>query len=287
MRDLLCRGMWPITAAAGRAGLSRPPAGRSRGLRLPHGRLAALGDRAEEELLDLRTPCRDPPCRATWAEEPRQMSGSGRERLSCPRGGHHDGAMTTAVPPLQLHPDRLLPAEPGVRADRAAALRSRAGPADHLSARPRRPAAAARRRAVPGSGQRCSCTPDHYVTRLLHASGVGLDELGVGRGPLPRSRPGRCGGCCARTGTPTAARRCGTGSRPSWATSSTSRCARRPRRRDAIYDQLAERLATDAYRPRALLRAVRDRGAGHHRRPGRRPGRARRARGRPDLVRAG
>jgi glucuronate isomerase len=22
-------------------------------------------------------------------------------------------------------------------------------------------------------------TPDHYVTRLLHASGIGLDELGV------------------------------------------------------------------------------------------------------------
>jgi glucuronate isomerase len=27
-------------------------------------------------------------------------------------------------------------------------------------------------------------TPDHYVTRLLHASGVPLDVLGVGRGPL-------------------------------------------------------------------------------------------------------
>ena len=29
-----------------------------------------------------------------------------------------------------------------------------------------------------------SVTPVHYVTGLLHASGVGLDELGVGRGPL-------------------------------------------------------------------------------------------------------
>src|SRR3954453_15217982 len=27
-------------------------------------------------------------------------------------------------------------------------------------------------------------TPDHYVTRLLHASGVPLEALGVGQGPL-------------------------------------------------------------------------------------------------------
>jgi glucuronate isomerase len=27
-------------------------------------------------------------------------------------------------------------------------------------------------------------TPDHYVTRLLHADGVRLDELGAGQGPL-------------------------------------------------------------------------------------------------------
>jgi glucuronate isomerase len=30
--------------------------------------------------------------------------------------------------------------------------------------------------------------PDHYVTRLLHAGGVGLDELGVGEGPMPEDR---------------------------------------------------------------------------------------------------
>ncbi len=27
-------------------------------------------------------------------------------------------------------------------------------------------------------------TPDHYVTRLLHADGVALEALGVGQGPL-------------------------------------------------------------------------------------------------------
>ena len=30
--------------------------------------------------------------------------------------------------------------------------------------------------------------PDHYVTRLLHANGVSLADLGVGEGPLPEQR---------------------------------------------------------------------------------------------------
>jgi glucuronate isomerase len=30
-------------------------------------------------------------------------------------------------------------------------------------------------------------TPDHYVTRLLHADGVALEDLGVGQGPLPEA----------------------------------------------------------------------------------------------------
>ena len=45
--------------------------------------------------------------------------------------------------------------------------------------------------------------------------------------------------------------------------------------------------AEDAYRPRALFERFRHRGPGHHRRPVRRPRRARRAGRRPDLVRPG
>jgi glucuronate isomerase len=30
-------------------------------------------------------------------------------------------------------------------------------------------------------------TPDHYMTRPLHASGIPLDALGVGSGPLPEA----------------------------------------------------------------------------------------------------
>ncbi len=129
-------------------------------------------------------------------------------------------------------------------------------------------------------------TPDHYVTRLLHASGVGLDALGVGAGPARRGRRrARCGGCCARTGTSSAGRRCGTGSRPSWPRSSTCRAAAvgRDGGRDLRPDRRAPRRRTPTGRARstsgsgiAVLATTDD--------PCGRPVRARRARGRPDLV---
>jgi glucuronate isomerase len=95
-------------------------------------------------------------------------------------------------------------------------------------------------------------TPDHYVTRLLHASGVGFDELGVGRGPLPepearavwrrvyehwdvfRATPVRTWFEAELVGL------FDVDVRPSAATA------------DAIYDQVADRLARPEYRPRAL-----------------------------------
>ena len=95
-------------------------------------------------------------------------------------------------------------------------------------------------------------TPDHYVTRLLHADGVSLDELGVGRGPLPE-RDARevwrrlCERWAIFAGTPVRlwleaelAEIFGVTLRPSAGTA------------DAIFDQVAERLATDAFAPRAL-----------------------------------
>ena len=51
------------------------------------------------------------------------------------------------------------------------------------------------------------------------------------RGPFPRNRPARCGGSCARTGTSSAAPRCGTGSTASWARSSASGTGRARRTR--------------------------------------------------------
>jgi glucuronate isomerase len=91
--------------------------------------------------------------------------------------------MTNAAPALRLHPDRLLPPEPGVRAIARRlyeAVRDLPILSPHGHVDPRlllhdEPFA------DPAS---LLVTPDHYVTRLLHASGVPLDALGVGRGQL-------------------------------------------------------------------------------------------------------
>ncbi|MBI1379228.1 MAG: glucuronate isomerase [Frankiales bacterium] len=82
-----------------------------------------------------------------------------------------------------LHPDRLLPPDPGVREIARRILAEIRGlpiisPHGHVDARlllddlPFRDPAS------------LLVTPDHYVTRLLHASGVPLSALEVGRGPL-------------------------------------------------------------------------------------------------------
>ena len=75
------------------------------------------------------------------------------------------------MPSLDLDPDRLLPADPTVLGDRAAALRSDRRLPIVSPARPRRPRAPARRQAFP-IRRALLVTPDHYVTRLLHAHGV-------------------------------------------------------------------------------------------------------------------
>jgi glucuronate isomerase len=82
-----------------------------------------------------------------------------------------------------LHPDRLLPVEPHVReiARRihgATVDQPLLSPHGHVEARLLRDNEPF---TDPAS---LLITPDHYVTRLLHASGVPLNELGVGVGPL-------------------------------------------------------------------------------------------------------
>ncbi|QDP98625.1 glucuronate isomerase [Microlunatus elymi] len=80
--------------------------------------------------------------------------------------------------PLNPHPDRLLPADPGVRDLARAIYRSVAGapiysPHGHVDA-----AIIAENRPF-GNPAELLITPDHYVTRLIHAHGIGLDQLGV------------------------------------------------------------------------------------------------------------
>ncbi|GAA2514868.1 glucuronate isomerase [Winogradskya humida] len=153
---------------------------------------------------------------------------------------------------LTLHPDRLLPADPGVR---SLARRLYQGVRDlpiispHGHVDPRlllddTPFA------NPAS---LFIQPDHYVTRLLHAGGVPLDALGVGEPPLPEARAREawrllCAHWDLLRGTPVRywfdselAEIFGITSRPSASNA------------DDLYDVIAGQLAMDTHRPRALL----------------------------------
>ena len=164
--------------------------------------------------------------------------------------------MTDTAAPLVAAPRPAAAGEPGVRAIARRLYDAVARPADHLPARARRPADAGRRRAVPRPAA-LFVTPDHYVTRLLHASGVPLDALGVGRGAADRGRGprGLAAAVLALARVPRHAGR-GTGSSRSSRRSSTSPCARRRETADAIYDQIAERLGRGRLPAAGAVRAV-------------------------------
>jgi glucuronate isomerase len=154
--------------------------------------------------------------------------------------------------PLELHPDRLLPADPGTRSiarrlyDHVRELPVIA-PHGHVDAalllddHPFRDPAT------------LLVTPDHYVTRLLHADGIELAALGVGQGELSEGASRQawrllCERWHVYQGTPVRywleaelADIFGVTVAPSAGTA------------DAIYDQIAAALADDAFRPRALF----------------------------------
>jgi glucuronate isomerase len=158
----------------------------------------------------------------------------------------------TRPAPLTSHPDRLLPPDPGVRAVARRlydATRDLPIVSPHGHVDPR-----SLLDDVPFSDPAALLvTPDHYVTRLLHAGGVPLDDLGVGRGPLS---PGEsrevwrrlCSSWHVFRGTPVRY----------WLESELVEIfdvTLRPSSdtADDIYDQVTERLTKDAYRPRALF----------------------------------
>jgi glucuronate isomerase len=162
----------------------------------------------------------------------------------------------TAVTTLQLHPDRLLPAEPEERTlakELYAAVRDLPVISPHGHVDPRM---LLDDEPFPDPAT-LLVTPDHYVTRLLHADGVPLDALGVGQGPLSEDASRAvwrrlCERWHCFRGTPVRfwleaelAEIFDVGARPSSGTA------------DLIYDQVAERLAQDAYRPRALFERFR------------------------------
>jgi len=152
---------------------------------------------------------------------------------------------------LSPHPDRLLPADPATRAVARRLYEEVAtapilSPHGHVDARTllddeRFPDPAA-----------LFITPDHYVTRLLHAHGVPLDRLGVG---VPaEQRDGRaiwrvlCEHWDAFLGTPVRF----------WLESELAEVfgiAEAPSAdsADRVYDELEARLAEPEFRPRALF----------------------------------
>ena len=163
-------------------------------------------------------------------------------------GSDHDGAMAR----LDLHPDRMLPADATLRpiareiyqAVRDLPIISPHGhvPAQWLADD------------VPfGDPTSLLITPDHYVTRLLHANGVALSELGVGRNDLTpdQSRAAfrlLCSHWKAYRGTPV----------KFWFESQLVDIfgvdiAPTTETADEIYDALAAQLVTPEFRPRALF----------------------------------
>src|SRR5437867_2167632 len=159
--------------------------------------------------------------------------------------------MTSATPGLVPHPDRLLPPDPGVRAIARRlyeAVRQLPVLSPHGHVDPR---LLLDNEPFPDPAS-LFVTPDHYVTRLLHASGVQLEALGVGRGPLPEAGARQvwrllCEHWDVYRGTPVRY----------WLESELAEIFEvsvRPSAQtaDAIYDHVADRLAMDAYRPRAL-----------------------------------
>jgi len=172
------------------------------------------------------------------------------------RDGDTTGSMSSPPIPLALHPDRLLPVDRAVRdiarrlygAVRDLPIISPHGHVDPqilLDDVPFRDPA------------QLFVTPDHYVTRLLHASGIPMEALGVGQGPLSESAARAawrllCSHWDIFRATPVRY----------WLESELAEIFEvtvRPSAdtADAIYDHLAERLSQAAYRPRALFERFR------------------------------
>ena len=155
---------------------------------------------------------------------------------------------------LRLHPDRLFPAEPTARAAAREIYEATSGlpivsPHGHVEAR-----LLADDRPFPEPTE-LLIVPDHYIFRMLHSQGVDLDALGIPRADGSRAEVDPrdvwrtfCSHWTLFAGTPTRAwmeyelvELFGVDVVPAAATA------------DRIYDQIAERLASPEYRPRALF----------------------------------
>ncbi|WP_159620572.1 glucuronate isomerase [Ruania rhizosphaerae] len=165
--------------------------------------------------------------------------------------------MSTTTPPLELHPDRLLPADPS-RREISRRLYESVRDLPIISPHGHVPPSWISEDTPFRDPTSLLITPDHYINRMLHAHGVPLSDLGVGREPgdgfddaAARSAfRALCTHWSAYRGTPVRywleeelAGIFGVTVRPSAETA------------DAIYDQIAAKLAEPDFRPRALMDA--------------------------------
>ncbi|HEU5023384.1 MAG TPA: glucuronate isomerase [Spirillospora sp.] len=157
------------------------------------------------------------------------------------------------MPPL-LHPERLLPVDPTVRAT-AFRLYDAVRDLPILSPHGHVPARLLVDDEPFGDPASLLVSSDHYVTRLLHAAGVPMGDLGLGETALPEQAARRiwrsmCEHWPVFRGTPVRY----------WMEAELAEIfgvAERPGREnaDALYDRIAECLADPAFRPRALFRS--------------------------------
>lgn len=160
--------------------------------------------------------------------------------------------MTSDAPALALDPDRLLPAEPGVR-EIARRLYSAVQDRPIISPHGHVPPQWLAEDPPFGDPTSLLLAPDHYIFRLLHAGGVPLEEVGAGGSPLDEAGARRawrhfCEHWRDFRGTPVRfwmeselVDIFGVTERPSAESA------------DRIYDQIAERIAAPDFRPRALM----------------------------------
>ena len=150
---------------------------------------------------------------------------------------------------LNPHPDRLLPADPATR-DVARRLYREVADAPIYSPHGHVEASMLLDDEPFGDPAELLITPDHYVTRLLHAVGVPLTDLGVGVADASGREIWRrlCEHWDVFLGTPVRY----------WYESEFSELfgltdAPSPQTADALYDQLVDALGQPEFRPRALF----------------------------------